>query len=391
MFGASLVTHSSRIHFDHTDASIPCFDFKKIEQASSLIEREEMIAEFGNAFRDIGFVAVYAPEISEYVRKATQLAKCYFAQSLDVKRGDSHGNNGQSGYSYKGLETAAGADAPDNKETFFVTRTMPAWPKTSENFTSEEFQLVMTNYLQSLSEYAVKGMRYLYEYLGEIEEIENHNLDIDDGDRRIRLAYYPSIHEEPKLQISGKRDTQQSDEDEEVFGIWAEEHFDLNGMTALARPSRSGLEMKTKEKKWCPIMVPEDYVILNCGDQITKKTAGYIKATKHRVISNDPTDCSARISTILFASLPDQYSLFPFKSCIAKMTSQMTEEEKVEYLKKYPDINIEENLLGRLIEMGSFKDPSEELVRGLIEKGLIRKPCKKLKEAFPQLFPQILK
>lgn len=343
-------------------ATIPCFDFTQIKSASES-ERAVMIRKFGDGLRDIGFVAVYAPEVTPKVEEATRVMKRYFAQSEAVKMQDWHQNNGQTGFSFKGLESAAGSKAADNKETFFIVDDMTRWPNAPA-----EFKVVMRDYLATLSDYSSQILMYLWEYLGEIEDA--HDQAIHEGDKRIRLAYYPAPQ---------KNDNPRS--------VWAAAHQDLNAVTLLPRPSRSGLQLKTKEGNWLPVTVPQDYIIINCGDQITKKTAGYITGTEHRVINDDPDNCDARYSTILFAALPDEYSLKPFENCCRLATSGMNEEEAAAYLKPFTDVTVTENLMGRLIEMDSWSNPSEELIQTLQSKGLITNPCKSLRKKFPHLFP----
>ena len=62
---------------------------------------------------------------------------------------------------------------------------------------------------------------------------------IASDNNKLRLAYYPV----PKPT-------------DHVDAMGAGAHFDLNGITILARPSAPGLEM-LKDGEWIPVMVPE--------------------------------------------------------------------------------------------------------------------------------------
>jgi hypothetical protein len=58
------------------------------------------------------------------------------------------------------------------------------------------------------------------------------------------------------------------------------------------------------------------------------------------------------------------------------MTKGMSAREKADYMKKFPDITVAENLLSRLIEMRSFRNPPEELIQKLHNKGLLQNPLR---------------
>jgi isopenicillin N synthase-like dioxygenase len=342
------------------DRTIPCFDIRGLDGLSAPA-RKTLIEEFGNALRDVGFVAIYAPELEEFSKEAYALQEQYFAQRHNEKMKDWHDNNGQTGFSYKGLETAAGATVADLKETFFVTADMKAWPKNPTNF--EE---VMRKDLKIMSDLAAQVMRILLSYVGE-EEAANSSLATE-GDRRIRLACYPAPTAADNVNAKA-----------------AEAHFDLNAVTILPRATRPGLQLLTKGNQWLPVMVPEGYAIVNLGDQWVKKSAGILKGTLHQVVY-DATNTTPRQARILFAAFPDNYSLKPFDSCAKKATAGMTPSESGDHLRQFGDVTVQENLFGRLIEMGSFGEVSREMIIDLRNKGLIQAPCQKIKDQFPDIF-----
>jgi len=49
-------------------------------------------------------------------------------------------------------------------------------------------------------------------------------------------------------------------------------------------------------------------------------------------------------------------------------------------------VTVQENLLSRLIEMGTIKQPDEELVTTLRSKGLLQKPPQALIQRYPAIF-----
>jgi isopenicillin N synthase-like dioxygenase len=287
----------------------------------------------------------------------------YFSQSLDKKMEDDHHNNYQTGYWPQGLERAAGSSQPDNKETYFIPPNYTKWPVFSNEEEKKAFKDVMEEYQQILTTYASRCMSLIAEYLG--EPTEEVTQSVASAHNLIRLAHYFAT---------------QSDAPR------AGAHYDLNCVTLLPPATGPGLQLRDKKGEWKSVNVPKGYLIVNTGEQLEKKTAGKIKATLHRVEKPSGEKAERRLASIFFASWSSEFSLKPFERSIIEMTQGMSENEKVEYLKKYPDVTVLENLLSRLIEMGGMPDPKEELVRGLHAKGLLKQPPESLKQKYPTLF-----
>jgi isopenicillin N synthase-like dioxygenase len=148
------------------------------------------------------------------------------------------------------------------------------------------------------------------------------------------------------------------------------------------------LQLLTKAGEWKQVVVPEGYLIVNTAEQLEFITAGHIQATLHRV--QNPGGQYARqdrYATIFFASLASDFKLNPYPNCIEWSTAGMDEAQKNDYLKKYPrDVTVMENLLSRLIEMGTISNPDKDLITSLQSKGLLRQPPEKLKVLHPDLF-----
>lgn len=342
------------------DIEIPLFDLNEIENADA-VKKQALIQCFCKALENVGFLAIKAADLTPYIQAAEKEMKSYFAQKFEEKMKDWHGNNGQTGYNPLGNETPAGAKVPDNKELYFIPPNFTKWPMGKPGF-----EKAMTAYHQELALLAERVMGYVAVYLGvEKEQIAGgvstaHNL--------LRLAHYlPSMDTEAP---------------------WAGEHTDLNLITLLPRTEVPGLQLLTKEGEWKKVVVPEGYLIVNTAEQLEFLTAGKIKATPHRVLN--PGGVWSRMerhSTIFFASQGSNFILDPLKDCVMEMTAGMNSEESAAYLKKYPQgVTVQENLLGRLIEMGTIKAPGAELVAMLASKGLLRKPPKNIVELYPEVF-----
>ncbi len=339
---------------------IPLFDLDEVSAASGE-GRKELIQGFGDALRDVGFLAIKAERLTPLVKQMFAETEAYFHQSQEVKMRNWEENNG-SGYSQTGRETAAGAKHADLKEFYHIPPNYEKWPTNRP-----EFAPVMQKYHAELSVCIRQSLSFLAEYLN--EPTEDIDISMQSEGNLLRLIYYP-VHKET----------------DPVEAMGAAAHEDLNALTALPPATAPGLQLLNKEGEWVDVVAPEGYLIINTGEQVEMKTAGYIKAIRHRVINpgGQWTD-KERFAAVYFGSWSRQYSLKPFDGCIEKACAGMTSEEREAHLQKYPDVTAMDNLISRLIEMGTIKDPGRELVESLRTKGLLRLPTAALKETYPDL------
>lgn len=355
-------TSATTLSIDEHLPTIPLIDLEAIS-VSQGNTRKALIKRFGDGLKDVGFIAVKAEALTSLIGKVNSEMADYFHQSLDQKMKDWHNNNAQTGFSPQGSETAAGAKKADIKETYFIPPNFENWPKDRPGFKD-----AMKQYHQSLTTIAAQVMTYFAEYLG--EKTEDIAKSMSAAHNLLRLAYYPA----PKVT-------------DDPSAVWAAAHEDLNGFTLLPPSTVPGLQLLTKENEWKPVTVPPGYLIVNTGEQLQCKTAGLIKATRHRVLNpGKEYSYTERFASIFFASWSSEFRLKPFEKCVQEMTKTMTETEKEVYLKQFPDVTVQENLLSRLIEMGTIKEPDEGLVLGLRGKGLLQKPTEALSRKYPAIF-----
>lgn len=343
------------------DAVIPLIDLDAIANAQGN-ERKVLIEQFGNGLKDVGFIAVKADFLVDRISSVNSEIEKYFSQDVSEKMKDWRPSC-QSGFSQQGRETAANAKKADIKETYFIPPGFTEWPSYRQ-----EFKETMRAYHAELTIIATQVMAYIAEYLN--EPTEDVAKSVSSACNLLRLAYYPA----PKPT-------------DDLEAVWAAAHEDLNALTLLPPSTVPGLQLLTKDGEWKSVNVPQGYLIINTGEQLQNKTAGMIQATRHRVVNPGGEHArQCRYASIFFASWSPEFSLAPFTSCVDKMTENMTEDQRREYLKQFPDVNVQENLLSRLIEMRSISDPSEELVSGLRKKGLLQQPPEELVKRFPALF-----
>jgi isopenicillin N synthase-like dioxygenase len=345
-------------------ADIPLIDLESISE-KSLMERQAIIKKFGDGLRDVGFVAVKANIDPSLIEKVNSIMKDYFAQKIEEKEKDIHDNFGSTGYTRNGGETAAGVKKADLKETYFIPPNFQRWP---ENL--PEFKPVMQAYQAAMTQITAPLMEFVAEYLN--EPTEETSTTMDSPNTLLRLLYYPA----PKP----------TDDPE---AVWGAPHEDLNALTIMPRSTIPGLQMLTKDGKWKSVIVPPGYLIVNTGEQLQMKTAGLIKATRHQVLNPGGEYARAeRYTSILFASWSDDFSLKPYESCIRKVTAGMSEEAKSAYLQQYPsvEVSVKDNLESRLIEQKFIMNPTEERVKDLLSKGLLRQPPEYLVNLYKHLF-----
>lgn len=357
-----LKTNPATLSIGSQQATIPLIDLEAIAAAKGT-ERQVLIKRFGDGLKEVGFIAVKAESLTPLIEMVNREMALYFHQPLEKKLEDWHNNNAQTGFSPQGKETAAGAKKADIKETYFIPPNFKQWPKNRP-----DFQKVMQEYHNQLTEIAAQVMGLLAEYLN--EPTEDVSKSMSAAHNLLRLAYYPA----PKPT-------------DDPDAVWASAHEDLNSITLLPPSTVPGLQLLTKNNEWMPVTVPQGYLIVNTGEQLQSKTAGLIKATKHRVLNpGREYSLRERFASIFFASWSSNFSLKPFESCAKKVTEKMSKSERKAYLKKYPDVSVHDNLISRLIEMGTIPSPSEEQIKDLRAKGLLQRPPQKLIEKYPDFF-----
>ncbi|MCB1113797.1 MAG: isopenicillin N synthase family oxygenase [Chlamydiia bacterium] len=346
------------------DAEIPLFDLAEIMSKTGK-ERAKDVQALGDGLRDVGFVAIKAEEITGLIAKVTAQMEKYFDQSLEKKMEDDHHNHYQTGFWPPGMETAAGATQPDNKETYFIPPNYTRWPAFTSPEEQKAFQTVMEAYQKKLTTYATQSMQLVAEYLN--EPGESVSTSVESAHNLIRLAHYFPSEENDNAPRAGA-------------------HYDLNCLTLLPPATGPGLQLMTKSGEWKAVNVQPGYLILNTGEQLEKKTGGVIKATLHRVVKDEGSSASRRLASIFFSSFSSDFSLKPFESCVLRMTENMTKQQVQEYRAQYPDVTVMENLMSRLIEMSSIPNPDEAMVKDLLAKGLLRQAPQTIRDQFPNLF-----
>lgn len=308
--------------------SIPVVDLKQFTEGQGA-SKSDFIKQLGNAYEEVGFVAVKNHGIDQaLINRLYTEVKDFFALSDKQKSAyEIAGLAGQRGYTSFGKEHAKGSEAPDLKEFF-------QYGQVEHN--GEYPDNVMVNelpYFNSTFDDAYKGfeksgghlLRAIALFLG-LEEnyFEPH---IQQGNSILRAIHYPPITAEPKSAIR------------------AEQHEDINLITLLVGASADGLEILNKQGKWFPVTSLPDQIVVNVGDMLQRLTNNRLKSTTHRVV-NPPRELwgTSRFSIPFFLHPKSEMSLACLDSCI-----------DAEHPIQYEDITAGEYLDERLREIGLKK------------------------------------
>jgi len=287
--------------------AIPLIHLNQIVEARGE-ERQRLIQAFGIALAQVGFVALKVDQITPLLKQVDSETRRYFYQPLESKVLDWYGKEG---FSFQGQDLSCQTRKADIKEVFVIPSNFSRWPRRLPSFSR-----LMRDYYLFLMRHSQEVMKYLLEYLG--QPIGGMGDGMTTG--TLRLVYYP---------------TKKFNDPE---AVWEAPHIDQNAITLMSPGTIPGLQLQTTQGHWFSVHVPEGFLIAAIGKQVEWKTAGLMKARRHRVINpGGPYTRLERFASQLSVSWDKRYSLHPFENCIEFATKGMTASKKAAYLKKYVD------------------------------------------------------
>lgn len=297
-------------------------------------EKQKFIKEIGNAYEEIGFVALkghFLPD--ELIADLYEQVRVFFDLPEEVKQKyEIEGLGGQRGYTPFGKEHAKGKKEGDLKEFWhfgqYVEDDIELERSYPPNVIVEEvpeFNEVGKKAYKALEKTARYVLRALALHLG----LEETYFDgyIKNGNSILRPIHYPPITEEPK------------------DAVRAAAHGDINLITLLMGAQGRGLQVQNHQGDWIDAIAGPDELMINVGDMLSRHTNNRLKSTIHRVI-NPPRELwgSSRYSIPFFMHPVSDMPLNVLESCI-------TEEQP----KHYDDITAGEFLHERLVDLGLIK------------------------------------
>ncbi len=313
--------------------SIPVVDLSDFLSGDPY-RKAAFIKELGQAYEDVGFVAVKNHGIPDHlIAELYEYVQQFFSLPLEKKLGyEVAGLAGQRGYTSFGREHAKGSDAPDLKEFFQYGQTVensdPIESEYPGNVAVKEIVSFNPTLFSAYRNFEKSGgalLKAIAIYLGLDENyFEPHLVN---GNSILRCIHYPPITHEPKSAIR------------------AEQHEDINLITLLVGASADGLQILTKQGEWINVTSLPDQIVVNVGDMLQRLTNNKLCSTTHRVV-NPAREFwhTSRFSIPFFMHPRSEMSLACLENCI-----------DAHHGKAYEDATAGEYLDERLREIGLKK------------------------------------
>ena len=297
-------------------------------------KKEKFINEIGQAYENIGFVALKGHFLDEaLVDNLYKEIKNFFDLPVSIKeKYEIPGIGGQRGYVSFGKESAKGRKEGDLKEFWHFGQYVEKASKYAEEYPEnvtvaelERFNEVGKKTYQMLEKTAKYVLRSLAIHL-KLEETYFDNF-IKNGNSILRPIHYPPIQTEPK---GAER---------------AAAHGDINLITLLMGAQGKGLQVQNHLGEWIDAVAEPDELMINVGDMLARHTNNKLKSTIHRV-TNPPKEMwgTSRYSIPFFMHPISAMKLDVLENCIDEANP-----------KKYKDITAGEFLDQRLEELGLKK------------------------------------
>lgn len=313
--------------------SLDLADFKSKDNAT----KKKFVAQLGDAFNNIGFVAIKNHGLTQELSSGLYAAIEKFFSLPDAikQKYEIPGLAGQRGYIGKGKEHAKGRKTGDLKEFYHIgqevtdgdpiKRLYPdnVWPEEVPEF--EEYGLKVYKTLEAAGK---EMLRAIALYLN-LEE-EYFDQKVKNGNSILRPIHYFPIKNPDEVPADAVR---------------AAEHGDINLITLLMGASADGLQVLRRDGKWIPITALPEQLVVNVGDMLDRLTNHELKSTIHRVV-NPPKHLmkNSRYSIPFFMHPRSEMDLSCLESCVSESNP-----------KRYADITAGDFLNERLAEIGLKK------------------------------------
>ncbi|SFS32155.1 isopenicillin N synthase family dioxygenase [Lutibacter maritimus] len=296
--------------------------------------KQKFIQEIGEAYEEIGFVALKGHFLSdELSQNLYKEVTAFFDLPKEVKESyEIDGIGGQRGYTSFGKESAKGKKEGDLKEFWHFGQEVVGNDKLKAEYPKNvlvneipDFNKTGMEAYKMLEKTAIYVLRALALYIGLDEKYFDKY--VINGNSILRPIHYPPIKGEPK------------------GAVRAAAHGDINLITLLMGASAAGLEVLNKKGEWIPVTALPEQLVINVGDMLERLTNNKLRSTIHRVV-NPPRDewDKPRYSIPFFTHPISEMKLNCLPECITET-----------HPKVYDDITAGEFLNERLRELGLLK------------------------------------
>ena len=296
--------------------------------------KEKFINEIGNAYENIGFVALKGHFLDDtLIDNLYSEIKKFFDLPINIKEQyEIPGIGGQRGYVSFGKESAKGKKEGDLKEFWHFGQYVSTYSKYADEYPKN----VNVNELSKFNEIGKetyqmleKTAKYVLRSLALHLSLEETYFDdfIKNGNSILRPIHYPPIETEPR---GAER---------------AAAHGDINLITLLMGAQGKGLQVQNLEGDWIDAIAEPNEIMINVGDMLSRHSNNKLKSTVHRV-TNPPKEMwgTSRYSIPFFMHPISEMKLDVLENCIDENNP-----------KQFEDITAGEYLNQRLLELGLKK------------------------------------
>ena len=309
---------------------IPSLDLADFTSGSQ-VQKTEFVRRLGEAYQNIGFVAIKNHGLSQDLQdRLYGSIKSFFSLPDEVKSKYEKPEIGyQRGYTGKGKEHAKGRNTGDLKEFYHVGQELDFIPDTDPikaeypgNLWPDEipeFKLDALEAFQTLEKAGKQMLRAIALHLNLPEDYFEDK--VANGNSILRQIHYFPIENPEEVPADAVR---------------AAEHGDINLITLLMGASADGLQVLRKDGKWIPITALPDQLVVNVGDMLERLTNKKLKSTIHRVV-NPPREMmhTSRYSIPFFMHPRSEMELSCLESCIDPSNpKQFTDSTAGEFLEE---------------------------------------------------------
>ena len=255
-----------------------------------------------------GFVYTDHDIEEDFLDEVYAMLGAFFHLPLETKQAyaapESHG---QTGYTGLLVETAAISDVADWKEMINFGRSLPdnhplraRYPHRYHEPVLPEADLpgstaLLLEFHDRVLDVQRRFLRVIAVGLGASEDFFDRQLS--DGSTLTRAIRYPPMQDAPGDQH-----------------VWADEHADINLITALPRATARGLQVKVDDA-WVDASPPPGHMIINTGMMLEDISNGVIPSGIHRVVA-EPGQTDERISVVQFCHPTPWTVLSPLPTCV---------------------------------------------------------------------------
>ena len=297
-------------------------------------KKNRFVKELGDAYREIGFVAVKNHGISDpLIEELYREVKSFFALPEAIKMKYTKPElAGQRGYTSFGKEHAKGSMAGDLKEFWqfgqIVSDNDPIKEEYPDNLWVDEVPGFNEVGIQAYRAFQNSGSHLLRAIALYLKLPEDYfEKKIHNGNSILRAIHYPPIQGDPQSALR------------------AEQHEDINLITLLVGASADGLEVLSRQDEWVPVTALPGQIVVNVGDMLQRLTNDVLRSTTHRVV-NPPRELwgTSRYSIPFFLHPRSEMRLDCLPQCV-----------NFDNPRKYDNITAGEYLDERLVEIGLKK------------------------------------